>query len=283
MNGSEVSVIIPVYNREHSIGYAIESVLNQTKPPGEVMVVDDGSTDQTAKTIASFGTRVKLLQQPNKGVSAARNRGIKSASGKWLAFLDSDDQWLPDKLNHQLSLLEKYPDHRIIHSDEIWIRNGKRVNQKRIHQKSGGMIYEMCLPRCVISPSSVMIHRDIFDEYGLFDEFLPACEDYEMWLRICRREPVLYCEDPLITKYGGHDDQLSRTFPAMDRFRVQVLLNHLEYLPLSQTQIQALLKELTKKLEVLKNGALKRGKFPAYRWYGNNQDKALGVLGSLMS
>ena len=274
INRSGISVVIPVYNRQEYIGFALESVLKQTRPADEIIVVDDGSTDCTAEVVASYGDAVRYFYQPNSGVSAARNTGIKHAARSWLAFLDSDDRWHPEKLETLMHLAKDQPDLRIFHSNELWIRNGRRVNQKKVHRKSGGMIYERCLPRCVISPSAVMIHREIFRQYGLFDEHLPACEDYEMWLRICRREPVGYCETPLITKFGGHEDQLSQTFPAMDRFRVQVLQQHLEKLPLTSQQIQALLQVMTTKLDILRNGALKRGRIPAWRYYTQMLERA---------
>lgn len=275
MNRTGISVVIPVYNRQEFIGYALESVLNQTRPADEIIVVDDGSTDRTAEVVASYGDAVRYFFQSNRGVSAARNNGIRHTTRPWLAFLDSDDRWHPDKLETLMQLAKQQPDLRIFHSNELWIRNGRKVNQKKVHQKSGGLIYEKCLPRCVISPSAVMLHREVFRQYGLFDEHLPACEDYEMWLRICCRELVGYCETPLITKFGGHEDQLSHTFPAMDRFRVHVLAKHLEKLPLTTQQIHALLPVMKNKLEILRNGALKRGRIPAWRHYTQMLKRAI--------
>ena len=272
------TVIIPVYNRQVTIGRAIDSVLNQTHPADEVIVVDDGSTDDTKNIINSYGNRIRYFTQPNYGVSSARNTGIRNARGDWLAFLDSDDCWVPEKLAFQLEAARKQPGCRIVHTDELWIRNGKRVNQKKYHRKSGGMIYEMCLPRCVISPSSVMIHHSIFSEYGLFSEDLPACEDYEMWLRICRTEPVHFIDKPLIYKYGGHDDQLSRSFPAMDRFRVRVLMEQLAFAPLLRSHLHALLQVLIKKLEILENGSWKRGSIAAARYYHTQKNDAIRKL-----
>ncbi len=101
---------------------------------------------------------------------------------------------------------------RVCHTDEIWIRNGRRVNARKKHGKKGGWIFQHCLPLCAMSPSSIMIHRDVFTALGGFDERLPACEDYDLWLRITARYPVLFTRQPLIEKYGGHDDQLSRKY-----------------------------------------------------------------------
>ena len=145
-----------------------------------------------------------FIQQSNAGVSSARNVGIKRASGDWIAFLDSDDEWLPEKLETQMNALYKNPEIKICHTNEIWIRNGTRVNPKKKHEKFGGWIFQKCLPLCCISPSSVIIHKSIFKEIGLFDDSLPACEDYDLWLRITARNPVLYIKDSLLRKYGGH-------------------------------------------------------------------------------
>jgi len=196
-----ISVIIPTHNRRALVSRAIASVEAQTEPPEEVIVVDDGSDDGTETDIRSRFPNVRYLRRDHQGVSAARNFGIGIAKGQWLAFLDSDDVWLPDKLAQQRARIEARPKARIVHGDEIWIRNGHRVNPMTKHQKYGGWIYARCLPLCVISPSCVMIHREIFDTVGLFDTSLPACEDYDLWLRICCRYPVEYIDRPLITKY----------------------------------------------------------------------------------
>ena len=277
-----ISVIIPVHNREATIGRAIASVLKQSHPPDEVIVVDDGSTDRTPYRIADFGDRIHSVRIGNSGVSAARNTGIRAARHRWLAFLDSDDEWHPEKLKTQLQYLERNAEYRIIHTDEIWIRHGTRVNPRKVHQKSGGMIFEISLPRCMISPSSVMIKDELFDLYGLFDETLPACEDYDLWLRMTCREPVLYADTPLITKYGGHEDQLSRQFPAMDRFRIRVLQELIETVPLDRNQIIAATNQLLQKLAILEQGAFKRGKMAAWHYYrsaGMHYRKLLRRLG----
>ncbi|MES9936336.1 MAG: glycosyltransferase family A protein, partial [Sedimenticola sp.] len=219
----QISVIIPTHNRADLLERALKSVQAQTLPPLEVIVVDDGSEDHTREMVSEKFPRVRYLQQPNRGVSSARNLGISEARGDWIALLDSDDEWLPSKLASQKTRLESQPGHHICHTEEIWIRNGKRVNQMKKHTKQGGAIFQHCLPLCVISPSSVLIHKSVFREVGLFDESLPACEDYDLWLRICARYPVTYVEQPQIVKYGGHEDQLSRRHWGMDRFRLHAL------------------------------------------------------------
>ncbi|MDE2825547.1 MAG: glycosyltransferase family 2 protein, partial [Gemmatimonadota bacterium] len=215
-----VSVVIPTYNRADRLPSAIRSVLEQTAPPAEIIVVDDGSTDGTPALVRTF-PGVRYLRQENQGVSAARNHGIGAAKHDWIALLDSDDEWLPGKLERQWGALERDPRYRFCHTDEIWIRKGRRVNPMKKHAKYGGHIFHHCLPLCVISPSSALIHRDLFERFGMFDPELPVCEDYDLWLRICAREPVLYVDEPLLLKYGGHEDQLSRAYWGMDRFRIR--------------------------------------------------------------
>jgi len=221
-------------------------------------VVDDGSTDGTADMLAERFPTVTCLHQENRGVSAARNRGLAAARGKWIALLDSDDEWLPTKLETQMALIRAEPGHRLCHTEEIWVRNGKRVNAMKKHAKSGGCLFEACLPLCVISPSSALIHRSLFEELGGFDEALPACEDYDLWLRICAREPVLFVETPQIVKYGGHEDQLSRRHWGMDRFRVQALQKLLQTDALSPDQRRAAAAMLVEKAGILATGAEKR-------------------------
>lgn len=262
-----ISVIIPTYDRAQVLPRALDSVLAQTREPYEIIVVDDGSTDQTATLMAQRYPQVTYLKQPNQGVSKARNSGVVRSRGDWLAFLDSDDEWLPEKLNRQWTVLQQQPDHRLCHGEEIWIRNGRRVNPMNKHAKSGGYIFEHCLPLCAISPSSVIIRRDLFEQAGGFDEKLPACEDYDLWLRICAVNPVLYVDQPLLKKYGGHADQLSKKHWGMDRFRVQALEKILQSGMLNDNQFAAATETLLKKCEVLANGASKRGNTERAEYY----------------
>lgn len=256
----KVSVVIPSYNRGRLLGRALDSVFKQTRPPDEVIVVDDGSTDNTGDHIAANYPDVSYLRLPKRaGVSRARNTGINAARGEWIALLDSDDEWLPCKLEKQLGALKADTDHRIAHTNEIWIRNGIRVNQMQKHKKHGGHIFRHCLPRCVISPSSVLIHRSLFADVGLFDESLYVCEDYDMWLRICSRFPVLFLDEPLIVKYGGHGDQLSRQYAGMDRWRILALAKVLEAGGLDETWREAAAQTLIDKAGIYLNGARKRG------------------------
>lgn len=253
-----LGVVIPTFDRAHTLGRALDSVFAQTLPPQQVIVVDDGSSDATADLVAGY-PGVSYLRQENCGVSAARNLGIRHCGCDWIALLDSDDEWLPEKLRVQFEALEGNAGHRLIHCDEIWIRNGRRVNAADRHRKRGGWIFEYCLPLCVISPSAAVIERSLLIEAGGFNEQLPACEDYDLWLRICSRFPVLYVDRPLLRKYGGHDDQLSRRHWGMDRFRVQALRDLLAAGNLSESDRQAALASLREKCRILVSGARKRG------------------------
>lgn len=255
-----IAVIIPTYNRATTLVRALESVYGQSRQPDEVCVVDDGSIDSTEALVKESYPNAIYIKQENKGVSSARNTGVEATTSKFLSFLDSDDEWLPNKLEAQLSALQAEPDFKLVHSDEIWIRNGKRVNQMNKHKKRGGDIFSNCLPLCVISPSAVVMQRSLYVSLGGFDESLPACEDYDLWLRICSREQVLYIDTPLLRKYGGHEDQLSRQYWGMDRFRVQSLVKLLDSHILEDEQEQLVTKTLLEKAKILKNGAAKRGK-----------------------
>ena len=256
-----ITVLIPTHNRAGLLQRALKSVLGQTLAPDEIIVIDDGSTDGTADSMVASFPAVRCIRQENRGVSAARNRGIEAASGDWIAFLDSDDEWLPRKLERQLEALGNAPEKRVCHTDEIWIRNGRRVNPMRKHAKHGGWIFEHCLPLCAISPSSVLLHRCVFTEVGLFDESLPACEDYDLWLRVCSRHPVVLVDEPLVVKYGGHEDQLSRRYPAMDRFRIRALDNIIASGVLAESERLAAARMLLQKIEIYTAGARKRGKW----------------------
>ena len=253
-----VTVVIPTYNRRDLVREAIASVTAQSYPDVEVIVVDDGSNDGTAEVVQQFAG-VQYVYQSNRGVSAARNGGVALARGELIAFLDSDDLWQPHKLTHQVALFDQHSDAEMCHTDEIWIRNGMRVNPHHKHRKAGGDIFARSLELCLVSPSSVMMRRALFERLGGFDETLPACEDYDLWLRISARLPVHFIAMPLVVKRGGHADQLSRRFWGMDRFRVQSLCKLLESGMLSDEQRQLTVEMLRKKCTILAQGARKRG------------------------
>ena len=261
----QVSVIIPTYNRAWVIKEAIDSVLTQDYTEFELIVVDDGSTDQTFDVLESYRNDIKVLSQKNKGVSAARNRGIAEASGKFIAFLDSDDLWLSQKLSVQIDFFNQTPDALICQTEEVWIRNGLRVNPKKRHKKPSGMIFKPSLRLCLVSPSAVMIRRRLFDRVGGFDETLPACEDYDLWLRISCRFPIHLIDTPLIIKRGGHDDQLSKG-TGLDKFRIEAIKKIIRSGLLSDDQRRVAVKTLKEKCNIYAAGCRKRGR-EEEAWY----------------
>ena len=254
-----VSVIIPTYNRAWAVKDAIDSVLAQDYAGFELIVVNDGSTDETDQVLAEYGAKLTVIRQENRGVSAARNRGIREAKGNLIAFLDSDDRWLPGKLSVQVDFFNTHPDALICQTEEIWIRNGVRVNPKNRHKKPSGDIFEPSLQLCLVSPSAVMMRRDLFEKVGTFDETLPACEDYDLWLRVAYRYPVHLIDEPLIVKTGGHADQLSR-MPALDQFRIASLARLIESGALPESQRTAAVSVLLEKCRIYSQGCRKRGR-----------------------
>ena len=236
---------------------ALQSIVDQTSAVDEIIVVDDGSNDGSSKFIEHQFPQVNLIQQSNQGVSAARNRGIEVARYDWIALLDSDDSWHSHKIATIRDGHRKHPQFVLYHSDEIWIRNGKRVNPMNKHRKSGGWVFEQCLPLCVISPSAAVIQKSVLQSLGMFDEKLPACEDYDLWLRLCHLYPIHYLDQALVTKFGGHEDQLSKRYGAMDQFRIRALNRLLQHETLTLENYNSARKMLLSKLEILLNGAIK--------------------------
>jgi len=218
------SVIIPTYNRFEKTRAAIDSVLAQNFNDFELIVVDDGSTDSTPELEELYTGRIKYLRQENLGVSAARNLGIKHSDSRHTTFLDSDDIWLPKKLSAHYNFIKDNAHIMIHQTDELWIRSGKRVNPKIKHLKREGDIFIDSLDLCLISPSAVCIANPLFEKYGWFDEKLPACEDYDLWLRITPGEKIGLINEGMITRHGGHKDQLSAKYWGMDRFRIYSII-----------------------------------------------------------
>ena len=254
-----ISVVIPSYNRKDFLKRSIDSAINQTKKPIEIIVVDDGSTDGTETMIKSDYDFVKFIKQKNKGVSAARNIGIEVSIGEWICFLDSDDEWKKDKLEKQINAMKSNPGYKFFHSNEIWIKNGIRINQKKKHKKYGGYIFDKCLDMCRISPSSVMIDKTVFDEVGNFNENLVVCEDYELWLRICDKYRVFFIDEPLIIKHGGHQGQLSYSIESIENHRIKAL-EHLILGNLNKKNKRHAIQMLLSKLNIYLKGLVKRRK-----------------------
>ena len=262
-----VSVIIPSFNRSTVIARAISSVLNQSYKNFELIIIDDGSTDSTDAVVESFikNDKIKYFRQPNLGVSAARNLGASKASGDWLAFLDSDDEWHPEKLQNQINFLKENESLKIAYTDEVWIRNGVKVNKKLIHQKFGGWIFDKCIHQCFIAPSSVILSSNLFFEMGGFDKDFKVCEDYDLWLKISSLYEIGFISLPLISKYGGHSDQLSTQFVAMDLWRLKSLARILAIRNLSEDHSQEVIEAINKKASILVKGFLKHGNSEAIK------------------
>jgi glycosyltransferase involved in cell wall biosynthesis len=265
-----ISVIIPTYNRKHLLSRAIKSVRDQTYTDYELIVVDDASDDGNGdlECFTNDLPLIHFIRLPfHQGVSAARNIGVAHSRGEWICFLDSDDVWHKNKLQRQVDWHSANREFRIFQTQEIWIRNGVRVNPPKTHSKIHGVQFKENLERCMITPSSVMIEKKLFLEEGGFNESLPACEDYDLWLRITSAYPIGLLGDPLLTRYGGHDDQLSSIVPILDRFRIRSILDCLSRGKLSREQIDLARQQLVKKAAIVANGYKKRGNKDLYEFY----------------
>lgn len=258
MSDIKVSVIIPSFNRASVLERAIKSVLNQTYKNFELIIINDGSTDNTQELLGHYSD-YKIIDTKNYGVSCARNTGLTHATGEWIAFLDSDDEWLPNKLEKQIQFIKENPDIFLVHGDEIWIRNGVRVNPKNKHKKGGGDQFCASLKLCAISPSVALIKKELLDEFGGFNPDYPVCEDYDLWLKITQKYPIGFIDDFLIMKYGGHEDQLSQKYKAMDYWRIKSIENLLKNGDLSPRQEEVALEEIFSKCKILLKGYTKHG------------------------
>ncbi|MEA1915415.1 MAG: glycosyltransferase [Campylobacterota bacterium] len=246
-----ISVVIPTFNRENFILEALQSVLNQSYQASEIIIIDDGSSDTTRELLKHYD--IHYVYQENKGVSSARNLGIKHAKNDWIAFLDSDDIWESNKLELQVQYHQNNPTIKISHTDEKWIRNGKIINKKFHQKKPQGWCMKENLESCKIGPSTVMMHKSIFDTVGVFDEKLIVCEDYDLWLRVLQQFELGLIPLPLIQKIAGDYPQLSFDTFAMDRFRITALEKHL-----NTVFKDDVIQNIIQKLHYLVNGAKKR-------------------------
>jgi len=251
-----ISVVIPTYNRYEVLKRALSCVFSQTHLPFEVIVIDDGSTDKTQQIIQEF-PNIKYFFQDNAGVSSARNLGIKKASCEWIAFLDSDDEWHREKLEEQVAFHKKNSEILMSYTDEKWVRNSFEVKIPKKFAKFGGEIFKECISHCIIAPSATVIHKSLLNAVGTFDEGLEVCEDYDLWLRIANKHQIGLVDKKLITKYAGHEDQLSFKHWGMDKFRVLALENLLKY---ESKYKKLILEALLQKYELLLKGAIKYDK-----------------------
>lgn len=269
------SIIIPTYNRVEFLRIAIESVLQQTFDNYELIIIDDGSTDKTKEMIQGYypdNKKLSYFYQNNQGVSKARNQGIERSKGKFIAFLDSDDRFCRQKLEISYAYIKNNPQYKIFHTQEIWYCNGTILNQKAYHQKPTGLIFSNSLKLCCIGLSTALINQKLFDEVGYFDENLPACEDYDFWLRTTFKNQVFLIPHWLTIKEGGRTDQLSKKYPAMDKFRIKSLIKILKSGLLDNTDYNLAYAELKNKFSIYTQGALKRGKNDEIKNYQNTVD-----------
>ena len=197
-----VSVIIPTYNRAHLIGKAVKSVLSQTYQDFEVIVVDDGSTDNTGEIVKSFNNFIirYISYSDNRGVSAARNTGIKNCQGEYIAFLDSDDEWLPEKLNKQMKIFESESSEvGVVYTGDYYVdEKDKEIKKVHIPRKKGYIYEDLLKAEGGLYLSTVLVKKECFTKVGLFDEDFPAREDLDMWIRIAKYYKFRYVEDLLV-------------------------------------------------------------------------------------
>ena len=269
----EVSVIIPTYNRRAMLLEAIDSVHAQSIREFELIVVDDGSTDGSAEHLKGLAKTVRVERIEHRGPAAARNHGVALARAPLIAFLDSDDLWLPAKLERQLAFMRASPDCAISQTNEIWIRKGRRVNPGLRHRKRAGDIFIDSLRTCLISMSATMMRTELFRSLGGFDEMMDAAEDYDLWLRILIDHEAGLLDEPLVTRRGGHPDQTSATTAAIDRFRILALTKLLAYDRLSPARRTAVIEVHAEKCRIYAGGLARRGRIDA-RFYERIADQA---------
>jgi len=267
------SVIIPTYNRENFIETAVKSVLAQTFKDFELVVVDDGSTDNSRDRLRRYDSQFLYIYQENNGPSNARNRGLKEARGEYIAFLDSDDRWTNNKLEEGDRYIANCNENLVFHTQELWYKDGKIHNPKKKHMKPRGYIFKNCLKLCSVSISTAVIKRIVFEKIGKFDETLPVCEDYDFWLRVSLNYPIFLIDEILTIKEGGHLDQLSKIYKCKDKYRIQSMLNLINRQKLDTDQYKYLLGELRRKCKIYGKGCIKRGKIDEGKYYLSLPDK----------
>jgi len=258
-----VSIIIPVYNREKMICEAVDSVLRQTYSHWELIIADDGSVDNTLKILDRYKNfpQIRVLTLKHIGFPGeVRNRAVEVANGRWLAFLDSDDIWIEEKLEKQINYLENHLNFRFIHTLERWERNGKIISQAhRKHEKEGDL-FKTSLGKCEIGPSTVIMERDLFVQFRGFRSDLEICEDYEFWLRLTAEIPVAYIDEELVIKRGGHKNQLSTKYGFIEIFKISALKFLVDMEKFEGERMNLARRELARKCRIYSKGCRKRGR-----------------------
>jgi glycosyltransferase involved in cell wall biosynthesis len=224
MTPAPVTVVVPTYNSGHLVGDALTSVLAQTAPPEAVIVIDDGSTDDTAARLARYGARVRSIHQSNQGVSAARNRGLREARSEFVAFLDADDVWHPRKLEIQLSVLRARPDFGLLGTGTFsWpAEAAPELSREPAAGRLVEVPWEQLAVRNVFVTSSVLVRRAVLDRVGEFDTRLQGPEDYDLWLRVAEAAPTGNLDSPL-TGYRDAPGSLSKQARRMEEGMLRIV------------------------------------------------------------
>ncbi|MGO9607894.1 MAG: glycosyltransferase family 2 protein [Candidatus Binataceae bacterium] len=272
----EVSAIIPAFNRRAMLIEAIESAFAQRDARFELIVVDDGSTDGTADAIGRMMPRspvpMRIIRTENRGVAAARNAAARLSEAPLIAFLDSDDLWAPTKLARQLAYMSEHPESEISQCNELWMRDGRRVNPGLRHLKRAGDIFLDSLRTCLISPSAVIMRTSLFRSAGGFDETMLAAEDYDLWLRVLLTHQVGLLDEALVTRRAGHVAQLSASIPAIDRFRILALAKLLADADLAGTRRAATAEVLVEKCRIYAKGLRQRDRIDEAQFFDRLAD-----------
>lgn len=233
-----VSVIIPCYKQAHYLGEAIDSVLDQTYSNFEIIVIDDGSPDNTAEVAAKYPT-VRYVRQENQGLSGARNTGIRESRGQYLVFLDADDRLTPNALQFGINCLHAHPECAFVSGHHRYIKGDGSLLNEYPPEWIDSDYYKALLKRNYIGMhATVMYQRFIFDEVGLFDTSLKSCEDYDLYLRIASRFPV-YRYDEIVAEYRWHDGNMTKNSKRMLRSALTALNSQWEYIQEKPEYIQA--------------------------------------------
>ena len=250
-----VSVIIPTFNRRDYITTALDSVLAQTYKDYEIVIIDDGSSDDTKEVLRPYQEAIRYFYQENRGISGARNRGIRESRGDYIALLDSDDYWLPEKLERQVECIREDSQFGMVATRCSSIGPDGTFRKKNRPGKSGWILNDIFRSN-FIRTSSALITRKCLDTVGLFDESLPECEEYDLWLRIAKQYPIAFINEPL-TVYTDNPHGVSTDSLTGRVIRIKVLEK--EYL--RETIPPALYKKrLSRNYHYLARHYLKRGK-----------------------
>jgi glycosyltransferase involved in cell wall biosynthesis len=223
-----ISVILPVYNREHSVARAIRSVLGQTHPPLELIVVDDGSTDGTRAVLESFASQITVIERPHAGAYVARNRGLRHAHGELIAFIDSDDVWLPDRLASQLPLMNR-PEVGLVFGDVVHVRPGhdrRHVTSFQVAPPRRGRVAKQFAWCNFVPTSAVLVRRSCIEEAGDFAEDVALSCDYLMWFRIALRHELDFV-DRVVAEYTLSPDSMSRDLGRSIAARIELFSGEL--------------------------------------------------------